>query len=207
MTTRRRTRAGREIVFEHDCRLCGSALLNGGHDQVDVKRHKVCIACAWLLLEEMEKVYNAPRLTELQKLKHLEKHGLEGPKKRVPADQPGWVYYIRMGDAIKIGYATDVAKRMRAYPPTAELLAAHPGTTQTERDMHKRFRADLSQGREWFNPSDNLMDHIAGVLEQFGDASGMAYEYTRPKTEEERVRAMFDRKWLLDPNSVIQIAT
>lgn len=180
------------MVLTKHCRLCGSSLLDF-EPMVGISHHTVCSSCAWRVVIGLGKVYNAPEITALERMRHRQKNGIAGHRKAPLPDQPGWVYYIRMGDTIKIGYATDVAKRMRAYPPTAELLAAHPGTTQTERDMHKRFAGDLAQGREWFNPSDDLLAHVSSVVEQFGDASGLAYEYTRPKTQEERVRAFFDR--------------
>lgn len=62
---------------------------------------------------------------------------------RARANQPGFVYYIRMDDLIKIGYATNIANRMRAYPPSAELLAAHPGTEKLEREIHLEFKTSL----------------------------------------------------------------
>lgn len=91
--------------------------------------------------------------------------------------QPGFVYYIRMNDLIKIGYAADITKRMRAYPPNAELLAAHPGTMELEHEMHNNFRSHLRRGREWFAEHPALMEHIASVRERFGDVSALAHEY------------------------------
>lgn len=91
--------------------------------------------------------------------------------------QPGFVYYIRMDDLIKIGYAANIAKRMRAYPPSAELLAAHPGTEKLEREIHQEFKAFLRRGREWFAPMEPLMTRIEEVRSRFGDPSSMAYKY------------------------------
>lgn len=81
---------------------------------------------------------------------------------------PGWVYYLRVDERIKIGFSTDVRQRMRAYPPTAELLAVHPGTRDTERQMHERFAGHLAQGREWFRVDAPVMDHITAVVSEFG---------------------------------------
>lgn len=96
--------------------------------------------------------------------------------------EPGFVYYIRMDDLIKIGYAKDVARRMRAYPPSAELLAVHPGTPELERQMHDQFKAFLRRGREWFAPHEQVMTHIATVRDKFGDPKPFAYQYTKSKT-------------------------
>lgn len=93
--------------------------------------------------------------------------------------QPGFVYYIRMGDLIKIGYASNISRRMRAYPPSAELLAAHPGTIELEKSIHADFHAFLRRGREWFEPHQSVMAHIASVREKFGDVSKLAYAYRK----------------------------
>jgi hypothetical protein len=75
----------------------------------------------------------------------------------------GWIYYLKVGDLIKIGYTMDLGQRLKAYPPNTELLAKHPGTTQTEKDMHNKFLVHLAKGREWFKPSDEVMEHIEAV--------------------------------------------
>lgn len=100
---------------------------------------------------------------------------------RARANQPGFVYYIRMDDLIKIGYARDISQRMRAYPPSAELLAAHPGTEALERQIHGDMKAFLRRGREWFAPHERVMERISEVRAQFGDPSSMAYQYREAK--------------------------
>src|SRR6218665_3310652 len=96
-------------------------------------------------------------------------------------NQPGFVYYIRMDDLIKIGYASDVARRMRAYPPSAELLAVHPGTQQLEREIHAEFSAFLKRGREWFSPHEKVMEKVAEIRMRFGDPARFAYEYRQAR--------------------------
>jgi len=109
-----------------------------------------------------------------------EKQKREDEMRRIADSRaPGFVYYIRMDNLIKIGYAKDVSTRMRAYPPTAELLAVHPGTKQVEREMHQQFHAFLRRGREWFEPHDTVMRHIDGVREKFGDPTRFAYQYRK----------------------------
>lgn len=114
---------------------------------------------------------------------HLKREREDAKAERVRKarrNQPGFVYYIRMDDLIKIGYAADVARRMRAYPPSAELLAVHPGTPAVEARMHEDFRAFLRRGREWFEPSREVMAHVDKVRMRFGDAKRFAYEYSKP---------------------------
>lgn len=86
-----------------------------------------------------------------------------------PTPQPvGTVYYLRSGGYIKIGWASDLSKRMRAYPPDSTLLAHHPGTKADETMMHRRFAACRSHGREWFAMVPALTDHIARVQAEHG---------------------------------------
>lgn len=91
--------------------------------------------------------------------------------------KPGFVYYIRIDGLIKIGYTVDIRERTRAYPPTSELLAAHPGTTELEQQMHRQFAAFRERGREWFRPAPEVMEHIDEVREKFGDVSNLAHKY------------------------------
>jgi hypothetical protein len=72
------------------------------------------------------------------------------------------VYYIQVGDLIKIGYtARSVKDRLRAYPPGSELLAVERGGTTVEAQRHHQFRHLLAERKEWFRPGADLLDHIA----------------------------------------------
>lgn len=107
----------------------------------------------------------------------------EGRARRAASrgQQPGWVYYLRIGDRVKIGYSVDVKERMRAYPPGSHLLAVHPGTKQLETEMHQRFAGSRAAGREWFRETPDLTEHIGQVLEQFGEPRGHRYNFRTDK--------------------------
>lgn len=126
-----------------------------------------------------EKIIDAYRRVEKEDARAKREAAM---RKLAGTREPGFLYYIRMDDLIKIGYAKDVTQRMRAYPPSAELLAMHPGTKQLEREMHDQFHAFLRRGREWFAPHEQVMAHIATVRERFGDPTPFAYAYTKAKT-------------------------
>jgi len=83
-------------------------------------------------------------------------------------NQPGWIYYIRVGELVKVGYSTDVPKRMRQYPPDSVLLAVHPGTPGLEVQLHRDFTASRARGREWYWPDTQINEHVTKVLDQFG---------------------------------------
>lgn len=82
---------------------------------------------------------------------------------------PGWLYYVQVGDLIKIGYAQNVRARLTAYPPNTVLLAVEPGTRRLERERHLNFRPFLAEGREWYRADAELMEWVAKVRAEHGD--------------------------------------
>lgn len=194
---RYRYRDGERELVDHTCDLCHKSAWLGEH--VPVGRKILCFPCAWTVMEALSAVYNAPEITALDRVKHRRERGNDGfTKTKAERNQPGYVYYIRMGDLIKIGYAKDVAQRMRAYPPSAQLLAVHPGTVEVEKQIQRQFSDHLARGREWFRDHEDISAHIAKVVAEFGEPGAHAYEYTRPKTQEERVAEMFKTREFAD---------
>lgn len=70
------------------------------------------------------------------------------------------VYYVQVGDLIKIGSTTRLADRLKDYPPNRRLLATEDGDCELETRRHGQFRELLMVGREWFRPGQELVDHI-----------------------------------------------
>lgn len=79
------------------------------------------------------------------------------------------VYYIRVGELIKVGTTSDLPKRMMAYPPNAELLVTETGSYDRETQRIVEFTEYLAGRREWFHPGPRLMDHI-DTLRRVGSA-------------------------------------
>lgn len=81
-----------------------------------------------------------------------------------------WVYYIQIRDTIKIGYTSgDAVTRCKALAGD-RVLAVEPGSRQLESARHGQFRsyrANIPGTRERFYPSDELMDHIIQVREDW----------------------------------------
>lgn len=90
---------------------------------------------------------------------------------------PGWIYYLLVGEHIKIGYTKDVKRRLKSYPPGSRLLALHPGTKQLEHDTHTIFVGSRAAGREWFLDTPELRDHIKQVIAEFGEPDRARYEH------------------------------
>lgn len=86
----------------------------------------------------------------------------EVPRRSATAGR-GVVYYLRVGANVKIGFTTDLRQRMHGYPPDSELLACEPGDYALEQRRHRQFIHHLRVGKEWFEPSDEVMAHVAEV--------------------------------------------
>ncbi len=81
------------------------------------------------------------------------------------------VYYLRVGALVKIGYTTNLAERLKRYPPDSTLLAWRlQGTRDVEAEVHARLASSLAHGREWFHPSDEVRAEIADAQEACGIA-------------------------------------
>jgi hypothetical protein len=73
------------------------------------------------------------------------------------------VYFIRAGDAIKIGYTTNLAARKRALETASaaslELLGAVPGDRGEEARLHREWWHLHIRG-EWFQADGELLRYI-----------------------------------------------
>lgn len=76
-------------------------------------------------------------------------------------DEPGWVYFIRKGDLVKIGWTSHPRRRFNELQPDA-VLATYPGTVRDERRCHAAFTHLREQG-EWFRSEPDLLDFIADI--------------------------------------------
>ncbi len=68
------------------------------------------------------------------------------------------VYYMRIGDRVKIGWSTNLPKRLGVINPE-ELMVTEPGNRLLERARHDQF-AELRTHGEWFRLEDRLTSHI-----------------------------------------------
>jgi hypothetical protein len=79
------------------------------------------------------------------------------------------VYYVQMGERIKIGYTKSLRIRMaQLRTHTRFVLATEPGGREMERMRHLEF-AGLRDGRkEEFFPHERLLRHIELIRETYG---------------------------------------
>jgi len=91
----------------------------------------------------------------------------------------GFVYFLRSGDLIKIGFATNIRKRITdlqiANPGELVLLASMRGSPWIEKKLHHRFRSLRSRG-EWFSSGPRLLDFIKTIQER--SVSGIVNDIT-----------------------------
>lgn len=111
----------------------------------------------------------------------------EAEKAALRQDRAGFVYYLRVGERIKVGYSVDVKRRMRAYPPGCELLAVEPGDRDLETQRHQQFAGSLTDGREWFRPTPDLLELVTEIVKTYGEPKQFAHHYRR-KQEPVRIR-------------------
>lgn len=79
----------------------------------------------------------------------------------IHGDGVSLVYYIRIGQYIKIGHTINLHQRVRFYPPDAELMAYEYGDRPLEQRRLRQFLRDRRERLEWFSPSDELLAHVA----------------------------------------------
>jgi len=75
-----------------------------------------------------------------------------------PRGRAGVVYFIQFGDRIKIGFTSDLKRRMQVLPHD-KVLAVIAGTMQDERRCHEKF-AHLRLTGEWFSAGPELLTFI-----------------------------------------------
>jgi hypothetical protein len=91
----------------------------------------------------------------------------------IPQAAAGFVYFIRMGPWVKIGYSIDPDRRLRtlqtASPVRLELLFSWPGPAEDEAYVQGLFGEYRAEG-EWFRLEGRLADRVDDVLVAMGRA-------------------------------------
>ena len=78
-------------------------------------------------------------------------------------DPEGFIYAIRCGDFVKIGWATNPRKRLAVIksssPYECEMIGIRPATLQDEQELHNILRP-YRHVREWYRYEGVLLDVI-----------------------------------------------
>lgn len=143
----------------------------------------MCMGCQLKIVENVEAAIEMPAVTEAIARQSRQRHELKKLDARMQvmldaAGAEGWVYYMRINGRIKIGYTTNLRQRSRNYPPGTELLAVEPGDRDLEARRHAQFSRSLAQGREWFAESEDLVQHISALAEQYATPKNAMHNYS-----------------------------
>jgi len=159
-------------------------------------------------LEQMNlaELYHEPHRKERKRrvseaTKRSMQRALDTGEKVDPTGEYEWVYFVRTDGLVKIGYTSDPGSRLKAYPPSAEVLVVMPGNRWLETQLHRKFATYLARGREWFTESDKLHEYIEQQIENYGQP--------KPEWSTERfARGRFESEEILeDGTRKIQLRT
>src|SRR5579885_1481545 len=102
-----------------------------------------------------------------------------------PKGSSGFVYFVTNGDAIKIGFASDVAKRLTdlqvAHHAPLSLLGSIKALPREEKEIHQKLKHIRIMG-EWFQ----VHDDVFSLMEEY-EKSGRFIEGYSMEDYEERV--------------------
>lgn len=101
----------------------------------------------------------------------LENRRLKGETIRRPQDpdEMGHIYILRVGGCYKIGWTSDLTRRMKSYHPDTMLMCVYPGTRSDEKKLHKKWSHYLRNGREWFMLAPEIDRHIERMVKRHGE--------------------------------------
>jgi hypothetical protein len=74
------------------------------------------------------------------------------------------VYFIIVGDQVKIGTTTNMTQRFQSMVPPGAKVYVIPGSYGVEARYHERFDQDRIDGTEWFELSPRLRTHIDSLV-------------------------------------------
>jgi hypothetical protein len=167
----------------HDIRTCRTNVARDeectwpGCDSKRVRGQDGCPLCKGHMLTVWAACRDAAELAENHEPTVATR--MDGTVKTVPqpVSKLGWIYFLKVDDAIKVGYTKNLAQRQGQYPPNAFLIWAHRGTKADEKVHHSLLHLHLKHGREWFTDCDEVHDYIKTLHSAQG-----GHAYRDPRT-------------------------
>jgi hypothetical protein len=121
-----------------------------------------------LCTRHLTKAYRIYRTSHLWAFDHATDHAMSAalertgrPKLKRARQTDGVVYFVRFGGLVKIGWTSNLKRRMSDVP-NEEILGTTAGTMEDEKRCHAAF-AHLRVKGEWFTPEPDLMAFISDV--------------------------------------------
>lgn len=112
---------------------------------------------AALLAGDLSTITSERRQEMYENARRLYDHGKDDRWDPRPDPDPV-VYYLRLGNRIKIGFSTNVRKRASGLG-VEEILATEPGSFELEKQRHREF-VEYRVTHEWFEQGPRLLEHI-----------------------------------------------
>lgn len=163
---------------------------------------RLCRACMF----EVWKAYNGKVATNPE-CSRCEEREVRRRERRDRVRAGGIIYFLWMDGLIKVGWTSDLEKRLAQYPPSAELLATMYGTQAEERALHGLFNEYLARGREWFSPGPHLLEYIEQAVELYGpptETSPLATPVTSREPGTLQVSARAARRRVYDGSAAVK---
>jgi hypothetical protein len=119
----------------------------------------------------------------------------------VSAERAEQVYFIRVGKFIKIGYTTNLKRRIKSFEGASneriEVLAVFPGDRRAEKYLHDLFSADRLRNEFFRDGNDIFIFLLTAKNEGLRAALKWAKEWKafRNKTPEEKKEAKQEAIW------------
>lgn len=90
-------------------------------------------------------------------------------RKEERSEQLGCLYFVRVGERIKVGWSRSPRSRLRQYPPGSEVLATQFNLLiAAEEAMHVRLTQWRDAGREWYRDCPEVRAAAAEIVAEHG---------------------------------------
>lgn len=147
------------------CSKCKVPRTEGSFFDDDMHPRDICKPCIY-----------RPAGTRVRRLRHTANRAARTQAairyvvKHTQTEKQPFVYLVKVGNECKIGFSTNIDKRIRQMETTAhlpvEILAVAPGGRLLEKTLHKELREFRIKG-EWFLKSNTLIErfsHLQSVM-------------------------------------------
>lgn len=104
-------------------------------------------------------------------------------------DAIGEIYYIKVGGLIKVGWTSDLRKRLRAYGPEAEVLVHYEATRRDEANLHRQLKPSRAKGREWYQDDPIIQAFVTRAVREHGPPQLVRLAWTGPARDALRVKS------------------
>lgn len=133
-------------------------LRNAGLDVTDPEIFQLAIAGGRKRADEVDNDLNLPSQQRAERDRAIRE---ANDRYLARAELRSVVYYMRIGNRVKIGYTANLRQRLNAINPE-ELLATEQGGPKREAERHQQF-AHLRVHGEWFRYEGALVEHVSGL--------------------------------------------